>query len=400
MKLTDEQLMDILKEAVKAIALKYNSIVEDNEKQFSGVRPAQEESNKVTPIKELPNKEEKAPVHTENAKKEGLVKEEPKSDIMTRQMPVDGRPVNATVEPPSPQVTREVLDAMSYNELKVLAKENGVKAIGSKVALIDKILDAQMSSIDPKTPYTKEEVEEMTQDTPQEEEEETVENPQEDTQMEEVEDYEEESIDDEDDEEEDNLYTRLVRETMDMTDEEIADLLAEVGASPKGKRQALLTKLEKAVRDGLISLDDDEEDEEAPVEEDQEVVEDTTVEDGQIEIAGSEERVLKVEDIYGKYLDEYEEGNISDKEVVSFLKDYYNNSDKYQQLVANSTKEELAEHYALIHAQLVDDDGEEYDFGEPYVVEGEYWCSGQRMQILEDGILFDEITGEQFELED
>ena len=52
MKLTDEQLMDILKEAVKAIAIKYNSIVADNE-----VGEVTEPVTEVAP-KEIPKKVE------------------------------------------------------------------------------------------------------------------------------------------------------------------------------------------------------------------------------------------------------------------------------------------------------------------------------------------------------
>ena len=52
MKLTDEQLMDILKEAVKAIAIKYNSIVADNE-----VGEVTQPVTEVAP-KEIPKKVE------------------------------------------------------------------------------------------------------------------------------------------------------------------------------------------------------------------------------------------------------------------------------------------------------------------------------------------------------
>ena len=65
MKLTDEQLMDILKEAIKAIAIKYNSIVAENEETVVTERPVTkevapkenpktvEEPTKVAPKEEL-----------------------------------------------------------------------------------------------------------------------------------------------------------------------------------------------------------------------------------------------------------------------------------------------------------------------------------------------------------
>lgn len=390
MKLTDEQLMDILKEAVKAIALKYNSIVAENKEE---VTVKDTVTMEVAP-KEIPKKEEveHTPVET---------KEEPKTEEVTD---VVGEPTNN--DPNPPQNTREILEGMSYNELKVLAKETGVKAIGSKLSLIDKILEAQANSVDPKTDMTTEQIEEAREEDQPKEEDTTevvegyIATPKEDVQEEEV--FEEEAIEDE---EEDNLYMKLVKETMDMSDEEIADLLADVGISPKGRRQALLSKLEQAVRDGLIAFGDDEDEEETvemPIEEEETVTEDPQQpqdEVEEVEIVGSEERIAKVEELYERYLTEYEEGSISDKDVQDFLKDYYNESNEYQQIVETYTNEEMAEHYALIHAQLVDDEGEEYDWGEPYIVDDEYWCSGQPMKQLDENTLYDEITGEQFSLE-
>ena len=390
MKLTDEQLMDILKEAVKAIALKYNSIVAENKEE---VTVKDTVTMEVAP-KEIPKKEEveHTPVET---------KEEPKTEEVTD---VVGEPTNN--DPNPPQNTRDILEGMSYNELKVLAKETGVKAIGSKLSLIDKILEAQANSVDPKTDMTTEQIEEAREEDQPKEEDTTevvegyIATPKEDVQEEEV--FEEEAIEDE---EEDNLYMKLVKETMDMSDEEIADLLADVGISPKGRRQALLSKLEQAVRDGLIAFGDDEDEEETvemPIEEEETVTEDPQQpqdEVEEVEIVGSEERIAKVEELYERYLTEYEEGSISDKDVQDFLKDYYNESNEYQQIVETYTNEEMAEHYALIHAQLVDDEGEEYDWGEPYIVDDEYWCSGQPMKQLDENTLYDEITGEQFSLE-
>ena len=334
MKLTDEQLMDILKEGIKAIALKYNSIVAENKEEEVTVKDTV--TMEVAP-KEIPKKVvEETPVMTEKVEERPQVVEEPKT----------------VAQEPKSEVTttRDVLEAMSYNELKVLAKETGVKAIGSKLSLIEKILEAQANSVDPNTTMTTEEVEEV------EEQEETA------PQEEETVEFEEEPIEDEDEEE--NLYTKLVKETMDMSDEEIADLLADVGISPKGRRQALLSKLEQAVRDGLIAFGDEEDEEPTQIEEevvDNGVQEEEEKEEEVIEIAGSEERIAKVEELYERYLTDYEEGEISDKDVQDFLKDYYNEGAEYSEIVEIYTNEEMAEPYALIHAQLVDDEGEEYD---------------------------------------
>lgn len=402
MKLTDEQLMDILKEAVKAIAIKYNSIVADNE-----IGEVTQPVTEVAP-KEIPKK-----VEIPQEPKVESPKPVEKAEVTNEEVIED---TNRNGEE-TPHSSREVLEEMSYNELKVLAKETGVKAIGNKQTLIDKILEAQMSTIDPNTTQTTEEIEETKEETQPPVEEEQVQEPQVENAQEEDEDtveFDEEPIEDQE-EDEDNLYNRLVKETMDMSDEEIADLLADVGISPKGRRQALLSKLEQAVRDGLIAFGDDEDEEdteevsETPAQDYTDVdytdvdEEEENSDDNEevIEIAGSEERVAKVEELYEKYITQYMNDEISDKEILDFLKDYYNdeNSHEYKSLVENATNEELADHYCLIHAQLVDDDGEEYDWGQPYIVEDEYWCSGKPMKMLDDNTLYDEVTGEQFELE-
>ena len=65
-----------------------------------------------------------------------------------------------------------------------------------------------------------------------------------------------------DEEDNDPVYAQIVEAVADMETEEIADLLAEVGVSAKGKRESLIEKLVQAVKDGLIDFSD-EEDEEA-----------------------------------------------------------------------------------------------------------------------------------------
>lgn len=67
---------------------------------------------------------------------------------------------------------------------------------------------------------------------------------------------EEPEEDDEDAEDEDDPYGLTA-----MTQEELADICAEHGLSVKGKREALISRIEKAIEDGTIELSDSEDDE-------------------------------------------------------------------------------------------------------------------------------------------
>lgn len=139
----------------------------------------------------------------------------------------------------------EELNKMSLKDLKDKAKELGVAVRGSKSAIIGRILEAMDAEDEDDEEVIEEEVIETDEEV--EEEDETV---------------------------GDEVETVDLEEALkDYTVEELAEMLAEAGISTKGKKQALIAKVIKAVEEGKIEFETDEDDEE--VEED-EVVEDTT----------------------------------------------------------------------------------------------------------------------------
>ena len=61
---------------------------------------------------------------------------------------------------------------------------------------------------------------------------------------------------------------------------------------------------------------------------------------------------------------------------------------------------DLANMYCVIVANLVDDDGEEVELEEPYMVGDIPYCCGVPMKKLDETTYLCEIDGEEVELED
>ena len=146
-----------------------------------------------------------------------------------------------TTEEVAPKtVTREQLDGMTYNNIKKLAKEMGVSAVGNREDITARILG--------------ETAEAETEEAPVEEA------PAKPTKKTKVEKTEPEEVE-VDEKEIDPLYAKVVDTVAEMSNEEIADILADIGVSAKGKREALIEKVVQAVRDGLLDFDDEDEEE-------------------------------------------------------------------------------------------------------------------------------------------
>ena len=143
-------------------------------------------------------------------------------------------------------LTREQLDGMTYNNIKKLAKERGVSAVGNREEITARLLgEADDESVEEAT------AKEVPTKKP----------------VKKIEPVEEEVDEDEDDE--DPIYAQVVEAVAEMSNEDIADILADIGMSAKGKREALIEKVVQAVKEGLLDFDDedDEDDDEEEVEE-------------------------------------------------------------------------------------------------------------------------------------
>ena len=138
-------------------------------------------------------------------------------------------------------ITEDDLKELSFNNLRKIAKQLGADTTGSRKEVIEHILEAKKSETD----------EDVEEDGEDEEEEKPVakKSP---IKM-------KKRADEEDEEEpEDEVELQVNEAVKDMTTEEIADFLADSGIRAKGKREALIAAVVKAVREGTIELEDDE----------------------------------------------------------------------------------------------------------------------------------------------
>lgn len=366
---------------------------------------------------------------------------------------------------PTPEVEEEVvevetnteaedLNSKTLKELKDLAKELGVSTKGSKSTIIGRILEAQDNV------------------------EEVVEEPEENILTEEeVEEFEEAT--------ETGEENPLEAQLNEMSVEELADILAEVGISTKGKKQSLIAKVLKAVEEGKIELADEEDadEEEEVVEEtveeveepvtdtieeteddeegieleeildslgtkelkdlakelgikvvlkdkkasliekitnfeddnklmevliekdiivatDEEEVEEDVDTEEEFVVEGSDVRIEAVENKFADLMEHIENGEIEMSEVKEFLEEYYADNKSELKKIEAMTEEDLANKYCWIQANLIDDEGQEVDFEEPYMVGDKPYCCGIPMKQLNETTYVCEIDGEEVELED
>ena len=286
--------------------------------------------------------------------------------------------------------TEEELNALSYNDLKAKAKELGVKAVGSKKVIIENIL-----ALNTPEDVKEEAPTEVEMDKAIEEAEVPTEDRGEEIEI-------DEEVEDEDEDEdalpegEPTLYDQVVADLEGYSDEELADILSEVGVSPKGRRQALLAKIVQAIEDGKLEWEDESEEttEDAPQEatepskdvepqDDQEVDEDDFV--------GTEARKQACYEECDKIEEDIERGNISMKEIIKFLKEYHNG--KY----VSQGEDADVEEYMAIQCDLIDDEGNKHDLADPYYIGEDIFCCGQHLKQLNDDY-YCEICGTEYEV--
>lgn len=259
-----------------------------------------------------------------------------------------------TVEEPE---TEDVdLGSMKLKELREYAEELGLNSKGKRAEVEDRIrefLDNQEDSED-------EEVEEP-----------EVEEESEEPEIEENEDSEEA----EDDEVEDETYAKVMQYVNEASDDELRETLEELGLSSKGKREALVEKIYQAVKDGLFEFEEEDEEPSEDVEPEEEADEETSEDLGM-----TEERAKAIEAMEEQVQEEFEEGKITRKEMVAYLK---------QVGIAVTKKvedEAVVEMYTEKLALLIDDEGEFHDEGgDPYNINEVPYCCGAPLEEIEGG---------------
>lgn len=271
-----------------------------------------------------------------------------------------------TVEEPE---TEDVdLGSMKLKELREYAEELGLNSKGKRAEVEDRIrefLDNQEDSED-------EEVEEP-----------EVEEESEEPEIEEDEDSEEA----EDDEVEDETYAKVMQYVNEASDDELRETLEELGLSSKGKREALIEKIYQAVKDGLFEFEEEDEPSE-DVEPEEETDEETSEDLGM-----TEERAKAIEAMEEQVHEEFEEGKITRKEMVAYLK---------QVGIAVTKKvedEAVVEMYTEKLALLIDDEGEFHDEGgDPYNINEVPYCCGAPLKEIEGGYRCN-VCGTEYEEE-
>lgn len=276
-----------------------------------------------------------------------------------------------TVEEPE---TEDVdLGSMKLKELREYAEELGLNSKGKRAEVEDRIRE-----------FLENEDTEEDEDLGEEPEEEESEEPE----IEENEDSEEDedSEEAEDDEVEDETYAKVMQYVNEASDDELRETLEELGLSSKGKREALVEKIYQAVKDGLFEFEDEEpsEDVEPEEETDEETSEDLGI---------TEERAKAIVAMGEQVQEEFEEGKITRKEMVAYLK---------QVGIAVTKKvedEAVVEMYTEKLALLIDDEGEFHDEGgDPYNINEVPYCCGAPLEEIEGGYRCN-VCGTEYEAE-
>lgn len=359
-------------------------------------------------------KEAKDEVAEKRASKKGK-KVEPKEEVKE----------DDTVES---EYSMEELKAMTQAELKALAKELGVSVRGSKSAILGRILEKlDVAEVEEEEPVTEEADEEVENDD-------AVQEALEELELEDLADlceqaelstkgkkqaliarlmtahnageidltdfFEEEDITDEVDEEieEDAVDEIKLEEILEAQDLKTIKAIAKklkIKVALKDKKPALIEKIGNCVAEdvmevlnemGIIEPTDDEEEASEGVE--------------MPKFEGSKKRIKACEACWKEIMSDLEKGDIEEDDIREFFEDRFSGNKSELKKIAKKDWEDLAIEYAEIMANMFDDDGDDVEMQEPYMVDETPYCCGVPMKKVDDTHFLCEIDGEEVELED
>ena len=359
-------------------------------------------------------KEAKDEVAEKRASKKGK-KEEPKEEVKE----------DDTVES---EYSMEELKAMTQVELKALAKELGVSVRGSKSAILGRILEkVDVAEVEEEEPVTEEADEEVENDD-------AVQEALEELELEDLADlceqaelstkgkkqaliarlmtahnageidltdfFEEEDITDEVDEEieEDAVDEMKIEEILEAQDLKTIKAIAKklkIKVALKDKKPALIEKIgqynaedvvEVLNEMGIIEPTDDEEEASEGVE--------------MPKFKGSKKRIKACEACWKETMSDLEKGDIDEDDIREFFEDRFSGNKSELKKIAKKDWEDLAIEFAEIIANMFDDDGDDVEMQEPYMVDETPYCCGVPMKKVDDTHFLCEIDGEEVELED
>lgn len=291
------------------------------------------------------------------------------------------------------KLTRDSLAGLSYNTLKRLAKDMGIKAVGGREDLTKAILEQEVTV--PKEEVAEEKLvknkvaKKPLKSVKKAEPEPDEEGDEEDERLLNSEENSGEEADNEEDgEEEVSDFEKRVQVILeDASNEEIADFLTECGIPAKGKRQALIDTFIKGVEDGIIDLDELENSDETDEEEVETEAEISDEEQEEVEASDedededTEERKQALKDLSDSIEAEFESGDISRQQMV----DEINQRLGTKKRLNNWSDEEVVAKYIELQKMLVDDEGNLNELESPYVLQGINYCCGEPLQEIEGG---------------
>ena len=274
------------------------------------------------------------------------------------------------------------LDSMSYNDLKKLCKSRGLSAAGNREELIAR-LNGEDDSEEDDEPVKKSTAKKGSKKSaPVEDDDED------DT------DEDEEDGDDDDDEDGEDVQSAVEAATEDMSLEELAEFCEENGLSSKGKRQALIARIVKAVEAGDIELSDDDDDEDEDEEEDEKPSkkssgkktskkqedEDEDDDDGDEEGEPTAERIAALKAYKKDTTAQFKKGELERDDLVEFLCDFY---DKDKKAYKKMSDADVLAAYIEASSNLINDEGDIVEEG-AYTVNGVPFCCGRPLTYNED----------------
>ena len=265
-------------------------------------------------------------------------------------------------------MSEETLKGMGYADLKALAKNVGVSAKGTKSQLL-KVLIEYFKNTDEETPA----------EAPADEE-----APQEETPAVEA---EEEVAEGEDTR---AVVLRMIEEN-EMSDDDIREVLKDAGLSDKGKHEALIDKLVSAIDDGIIQLEDEEDDEPAPVEPAEVEAEE---EEESNEPAITPERAKGIEKLMEEVDEQFKDGSLTAGDIREFLDQFGDVT-----IPKKVSADKLLELYKENVSMLVDDEGNVCEEG-AYFINNVPYCCGRPLNVADDNTATCSVCGETYEFEE
>lgn len=278
------------------------------------------------------------------------------------------------------------LDSMSYNDLKKLCKSKGLSAAGNREELIAR-LNGEDDSDEDDEPVKKPTAKKGGKKPAPVEDDDEDDSADDDT--------DDEEGDDDDDDGED-VQSAVEAATEDMSLEELAEFCEENGLSSKGKRQALIARIVKAVEAGDIELSDDDEDEDDDDEEDEkpskksggkktskkqeEEDEDDDDEDGDEEGEPTAERITALKAYKKDTTSQFKKGELERDDLIEFLCDFY---DKDKKAYKKMSDADVLAAYIEASSNLINDEGDIVEEG-AYTVNGVPFCCGRPLTYNED----------------